>query len=99
MRMTDEASKRFILKNYIPVRDFYTGDIVAIKSLLDGELFTIDDNQSFFNKVAKVFEEEIINEKLELMEELKSELVTKICGGRIWVVRTVNKEEKEENKK
>ena len=35
----------------------------------------------------------------EMKEVLKSELVTKICGGRIWVVRTVNKEEKEENKK
>lgn len=26
-------------------------------------------------------------------EVLKSELVTKICGGRVWVERTVNKDE------
>ena len=32
----------------------------------------------------------------ETKEALKSELVTKICGGRIWVVRTVKKEETEE---
>ena len=30
----------------------------------------------------------------EMKEVLKSELVTKICGGRVWVVRTVKKEEK-----
>ena len=29
----------------------------------------------------------------EMKEVLKSELVTKICGGRVWVVRTVNKDE------
>ena len=29
----------------------------------------------------------------EMKEALKSELVTKICGGRVWVVRTVNKDE------
>lgn len=29
----------------------------------------------------------------EMKETLKSELVTKICGGRVWVVRTVNKDE------
>ena len=29
-------------------------------------------------------------------EVLKSELVTKICGGRVWVVRTVKKEDADE---
>ena len=29
----------------------------------------------------------------EMKEALKSELVTKIHGGRVWVVRTVNKDE------
>lgn len=29
----------------------------------------------------------------EVKEALKSELVTKICGGRVWVVRTVSKDE------
>jgi hypothetical protein len=29
----------------------------------------------------------------EIKEVLKSELVTKICGGRVWVVRTLNKDE------
>jgi hypothetical protein len=29
----------------------------------------------------------------EMKEVLKSELVTKICGGRVWVVRTLNKDE------
>lgn len=29
----------------------------------------------------------------KIKEVLKSELVTKICGGRVWVVRTVNKDE------
>lgn len=29
----------------------------------------------------------------EVKEVLKSELVTKICGGRVWIVRTVNKDE------
>jgi hypothetical protein len=28
-----------------------------------------------------------------MKEVLRSELVTKICGGRVWVVRTVNKDE------
>jgi hypothetical protein len=28
-----------------------------------------------------------------MKEVLKSELVTKICGGRVWVVRTLNKDE------
>ena len=32
----------------------------------------------------------------EMKEVLKSELVTKICGGRVWVVRTVKKEETDE---
>ena len=32
----------------------------------------------------------------EMKEALKSELVTKICGGRIWVVRTLKKEEADE---
>ena len=34
----------------------------------------------------------------EIKEVLKSELVTKICGGRVWVVRTVKKEVKQMNK-
>lgn len=29
----------------------------------------------------------------EMKEALKSELVTKICGGRIWVVKTLKKDE------
>ena len=29
-------------------------------------------------------------------EVLKVELVTKICGGRVWVVRTVKKEDADE---
>ena len=32
----------------------------------------------------------------EMKEALKSELVTKICDGRIWVVRTLKKEEEDE---
>ena len=32
-----------------------TGDIVAIKSLWDGESFTYEDDPSFFDMVAKVF--------------------------------------------
>ena len=31
----------------------------------------------------------------EMKEVVKGELVTKICGGRIWVVRTVNVEKEE----
>ena len=31
----------------------------------------------------------------EMKEVLKSELVTKICGGRVWVVRTLKQEETE----
>ena len=31
----------------------------------------------------------------EMKEVLKSELVTKICGGRVWIVRTLNKEAEE----
>ena len=34
----------------------------------------------------------------EMKEVLKSELVTKICGGRVWVVRTVKKEETDYHK-
>ena len=29
----------------------------------------------------------------EMKEVLKSELVTKICGGRVWVVRTLKQED------
>lgn len=29
----------------------------------------------------------------EMKEALKGELVTKICGGRIWVVKTLKKDE------
>ena len=32
----------------------------------------------------------------KMKEVLKSSLVTKICGGRVWIVRTLNKEEKDE---
>ena len=41
-----------------------TGDIVSIVLRWDGESFTIDDDPSFFNKVAEVFVEERINEML-----------------------------------
>ena len=64
-KTTDEASRQFILDSYMPVRDSVTGDIVAIRSLWDGESFTIDDDPSFFDKVATVFAEEIIVEVLE----------------------------------
>ena len=33
----------------------------------------------------------------EMKEALKSELVTKVCGGRIWVVRAVNVKKEEED--
>ena len=35
----------------------------------------------------------------EMKEVLKSELVTKICGGRVWVVRTVNVKKEETDEK
>ena len=59
--MTYEASRQFILESYMPVRDSDTGEIIAITSLWDGESFTRNDNPAFFNKVADVLEEEIIN--------------------------------------
>ena len=55
---SNEASKQFILDSYTPVLDPDTGDIVSIVSRWDGESFTIDDDPSFFNKVATVFVEE-----------------------------------------
>ena len=61
---SNEASKQFILDSYTPVLDPDTGDIVSIVSRWDGESFTIDDDPSFFNKVAEVFVEERINEML-----------------------------------
>ena len=33
----------------------------------------------------------------EMKEVLKSELVTKICGGRIWIVRAEKREEENGN--
>ena len=62
--MTDEASKQFVLDSYTPVLDWDTGEIVSIVSRWDEESFTIDDDPSFFNKVAEVFVEERINEML-----------------------------------
>ena len=35
----------------------------------------------------------------EMKEVLKSELVTKLCGGRVWVVRTVNVKKEETDEK
>ena len=64
-KMIDEASKQFILDSYKPVCDPDTGDIVSILSRWDGESFTVDDAPSFFNKVAEVLAEEIINKKFE----------------------------------
>lgn len=32
----------------------------------------------------------------EMKEALKSKSVTKICGGRIWIVKTLKKEEEDE---
>ena len=63
-RVTYPVSDKFILENYVPVRDPNTGDIVSIKSTWDGESFTYEDSPSFFDKVAKVFVEERINECL-----------------------------------
>ena len=37
-----------------------------------------------------------INEMKEALKR-KSELVTKICGGRVWVVRAVKQEEENDN--
>ena len=62
--MTDKASRQFILDSYTPVLDSDTGEIVSIVSRWDGESFTIDDDPSFFNKVATVFAEQRINEML-----------------------------------
>ena len=66
MRMTDEASKRFILENYIPVRDFYTGDIVAIKSEWDGSVFTRDISPESFDEVVRILEAPLTGEKRSL---------------------------------
>ena len=63
-KVTDDASNQFILDSYIPVRDPDTGDIVSIKSTWDGESFTYEDSPSFFDKVARVFENRSINEVL-----------------------------------
>ena len=48
---------------YVPY-DSNTGDIVSIKSTWDGESFTYEDSPSFFDKVARVFENRSINETL-----------------------------------
>ena len=61
-KLSDDASKQFVLESYVPVRDPNIGDIVSIKSTWDGESFTYEDNPSFFDKVAKVFEEGHTNE-------------------------------------
>ena len=63
-KLSDDASKQFVLESYVPVRDPNTGDIVSIKSTWDGESFTYEDSPLFFDKVAKVFEEAHINEAL-----------------------------------
>ena len=63
-KVTNAASDQFILDSYIPVRDPDTGDIVSIKSTWDGESFTYEDSPSFFDKVARVFENRSINEVL-----------------------------------
>lgn len=63
-RVTSQASDQFILESYVPVRDPNTGDIVSIKSTWDGESFTYEDSPSFFDKVARVFENRSINEAL-----------------------------------
>ena len=63
-KLTDNASDQFILDSYVPVRDPNTGDIVSIKSTWDGESFTYEDGPSFFDKVARVFENRSINETL-----------------------------------
>ena len=55
----------------MPVRDSYTGDIVAIRSLWDGASFTHNDDPSFFNKIADVLAEDIINEGLGRNEGIK----------------------------
>lgn len=61
-KLSDDASKQFVLESYVPVRDPNIGDIVSIKSTWDGESFTYEDNPSFFDKVAKVFEDGHTNE-------------------------------------
>jgi hypothetical protein len=63
-KLSDDASKQFVLESYVPVRDPNTGDIVSIKSTWDGESFTYEDSPLFFDKVAKVFEEAHINDTL-----------------------------------
>ena len=63
-RITSQASDQFILESYVPVRNPNTGDIVSIKSTWDGESFTYEDSPSFFDKVARVFENRSINETL-----------------------------------
>ena len=63
-RVTSQASDQFILESYVPVRDPNTGDIVSIKSTWDGESFTYEDSPSFFDKIARVFENRSINEVL-----------------------------------
>ena len=63
-KLTNDSSTQFILENYIPVRDPNTGDIVSIKSTWDGESFTYEDNPSFFDMVARVFENRSINDVL-----------------------------------
>lgn len=55
-KITSEASDQFVLESYVPVRDPNTGDIVSITSTWDGESFTYEDNPSFFDEVARVFE-------------------------------------------
>ena len=55
-KLTNDASTKFILESYIPVRDPNTGDIVSITSTWDGESFTYEDSPSLFDMVAKVFE-------------------------------------------
>ena len=63
-KVTDDASKQFILESYVPTIDPNTGEFVGFKSTWDGESFTQEDSPLFFDKIAKVFEEAHINEVL-----------------------------------
>ena len=63
-KMTDEASRQYILDSYESIDDADTGEIVAIRSLWDGKSFTRNANPLFFNKVAEVLAEDMINKKL-----------------------------------
>ena len=63
-KVTDDASNQFILESYVPTVDPNTGKIVGFTSTWDGEYFTYENSPSFFDKVARVFENRSINEVL-----------------------------------